>query len=96
MGTHTAHSAATGRCEEPAERDAPRAIFPQVLGFLKLHARVVRTLERWARALATIVGGTLRDVDIVVHGNLLLNHERDDGTQLIADRSPGQLSCLLA
>ena len=55
----------------------------------------VRTL-RWARALATIVGGTLRDVDIVVHGDLLLSHERDDGTQLIADRSPGQLSCLLA
>ena len=42
------------------------------------------------------VGGTLRDVDIVVHVDLLLNHERDDGTQLIADRSPGQLSCLLA
>ena len=41
-------------------------------------------------------GATLRDVDIVVHGDLLLNHERDDGTQLIADRSPGQLLCLLA
>ena len=46
VGTHTAHSAATGRCEEPAERDAPRAIFPQVLGFLKLHARVVLYVAR--------------------------------------------------
>ena len=45
---------------------------------------------------ARSVGAPLRHVDTVVHGDLLLNHERDDGTQLIADRSPGQLLCLLA
>ena len=46
VGTHTAHSVATGRCAEPAERDAPRAIFPQVLRILKLHTRVVTSKVR--------------------------------------------------
>ena len=54
------------------------------------------TAHHHRAARASSVGATLRDVDTVVHGDLLLNHERDDGTQLIADRSPGQLLCLLA
>ena len=71
VGTHTAHSAATGRCAEPAEREASRALLPQVSYFLKSHTRVVRavlvTMFLWPYSVSQSVITTLLPTEHMVH-----------------------------